>query len=162
MGTAAAVNVAPVLPVRVCNGVASDPEPAASSTVPLTGRQYVPSLTQCEPAALGPHDVRVRVRAVSLNYRDLTIARGAHRRAIRRAKRRRGCTRGAGISSSHKAGKPKTRRYKNTSAARACAWLALLPPGCAKVANQATASALPSSRGCCNPLARTKQAAQWA
>jgi NADPH:quinone reductase-like Zn-dependent oxidoreductase len=29
---------------------------------------------------LGPHDVRVRVRAVSLNYRDLTIARSAQRR----------------------------------------------------------------------------------
>jgi NADPH:quinone reductase-like Zn-dependent oxidoreductase len=40
------------------------------------------SLTKVEraPAALGPHDVRVRVRAVSLNYRDLTIARSAHRR----------------------------------------------------------------------------------
>jgi NADPH:quinone reductase-like Zn-dependent oxidoreductase len=33
-----------------------------------------------ELAPLGPHDVRVRVRAVSLNYRDLTIARLAHRR----------------------------------------------------------------------------------
>lgn len=33
-----------------------------------------------EPVALGPHDVRVRIRAVSLNYRDLAIARGAHRR----------------------------------------------------------------------------------
>jgi NADPH:quinone reductase-like Zn-dependent oxidoreductase len=30
--------------------------------------------------ALGPGDVRVRVRAVSLNYRDLTIARGAMKR----------------------------------------------------------------------------------
>jgi NADPH:quinone reductase-like Zn-dependent oxidoreductase len=30
--------------------------------------------------ALGPSDVRVRVRAVSLNYRDLTIARGAKKR----------------------------------------------------------------------------------
>jgi NADPH:quinone reductase-like Zn-dependent oxidoreductase len=30
--------------------------------------------------ALGPTDVRVRVHAVSLNYRDLTIARGAARR----------------------------------------------------------------------------------
>src|SRR5262245_45420353 len=29
---------------------------------------------------LGPHDVRVRVRAVSLNYRDLTIARGTKAR----------------------------------------------------------------------------------
>src|SRR5215510_268081 len=29
---------------------------------------------------LGPHDVRVRIRAVSLNYRDLNIARLAHRR----------------------------------------------------------------------------------
>lgn len=30
--------------------------------------------------ALGPKDVRVRVRAVSLNYRDLTIVRGAKKR----------------------------------------------------------------------------------
>ena len=29
---------------------------------------------------IGPHDVRVRVRAVSLNYRDLTIARGTRAR----------------------------------------------------------------------------------
>src|SRR5687767_6596166 len=29
---------------------------------------------------LGSQDLRVRVRAVSLNYRDLTIARGAQRR----------------------------------------------------------------------------------
>lgn len=33
------------------------------------------------PVPLGPHDVRIRVRAVSLNYRDLIIARGAHSRA---------------------------------------------------------------------------------
>src|SRR5215470_15915456 len=32
------------------------------------------------PPALGPSDVRVRVRAVSLNYRDLNIARGARKR----------------------------------------------------------------------------------
>ena len=40
------------------------------------------SLTRVEraPAPLGPRDVRVRVHAVSLNYRDLTIARSAHRR----------------------------------------------------------------------------------
>ena len=40
------------------------------------------ALTRVErqPTALGPNDVRVRVRAVSLNYRDLTIARVAHRR----------------------------------------------------------------------------------
>ena len=31
-------------------------------------------------AALSPHDVRVRVRAVSLNYRDLVLARGAKKR----------------------------------------------------------------------------------
>lgn len=29
--------------------------------------------------AVGPHDVRVRVRAVSLNYRDLVVAKGAKR-----------------------------------------------------------------------------------
>jgi NADPH:quinone reductase-like Zn-dependent oxidoreductase len=33
-----------------------------------------------ETPPLGPHDVRVRVRAVSLNYRDLTIARGTKAR----------------------------------------------------------------------------------
>src|SRR5678816_3393714 len=31
-------------------------------------------------AALGPGDVRVRVRAVSLNYRDLNMVKGAKRR----------------------------------------------------------------------------------
>lgn len=39
------------------------------------------ALVNREPPVLGPFDVRVRVRAVSLNYRDLSIARGAHRRA---------------------------------------------------------------------------------
>ena len=34
-----------------------------------------------EPSALGPHDVRVRVRAVSLNYRDIVVARGSKKRA---------------------------------------------------------------------------------
>jgi NADPH:quinone reductase-like Zn-dependent oxidoreductase len=33
-----------------------------------------------EPSALGAHDVRVRVRAVSLNYRDIVVARGAKKR----------------------------------------------------------------------------------
>jgi NADPH:quinone reductase-like Zn-dependent oxidoreductase len=35
------------------------------------------------PAALGAHDVRVRVRAVSLNYRDLVMARGSRKRSRR-------------------------------------------------------------------------------
>jgi NADPH:quinone reductase-like Zn-dependent oxidoreductase len=40
------------------------------------------SLTRVDraPAALGPRDVRVRIHAVSLNYRDLVTARNAHRR----------------------------------------------------------------------------------
>lgn len=38
------------------------------------------TLVTREPRALAPSDVRVRVRAVSLNYRDLSIVRGAHRR----------------------------------------------------------------------------------
>jgi NADPH:quinone reductase-like Zn-dependent oxidoreductase len=38
-----------------------------------------------EPPTLGPHDVRVRVLAVSLNYRDLAIAKMAHRRPAGRA-----------------------------------------------------------------------------
>src|SRR5690242_3978141 len=33
------------------------------------------------PTPLGPHDVRVRVRAVSLNYRDLVVARASKNRA---------------------------------------------------------------------------------
>jgi NADPH:quinone reductase-like Zn-dependent oxidoreductase len=32
------------------------------------------------PAPLGPHDVRVRVRAVSLNFRDLNVVKGARKR----------------------------------------------------------------------------------
>ena len=49
----------------------------------LHPKQEFDALTRVErePAPLGPHDVRVRVRAVSLNFRDLTIARMAHRRA---------------------------------------------------------------------------------
>lgn len=48
----------------------------------LERREGLDALTLVErPApALGPGLVRVRVRAASLNYRDLTIARGAHRR----------------------------------------------------------------------------------
>jgi NADPH:quinone reductase-like Zn-dependent oxidoreductase len=38
------------------------------------------TLVEREPSPLGPTDVRVRVRAVSLNYRDLTIVRGAKKR----------------------------------------------------------------------------------
>jgi len=33
--------------------------------------------------AVGPGEVRVRVRAVSLNYRDLMVARGSRKRARR-------------------------------------------------------------------------------
>jgi NADPH:quinone reductase-like Zn-dependent oxidoreductase len=48
----------------------------------LQPRDGFDALTQVErPAkALGPGDVRVRVHAVSLNYRDLTIAKGAKKR----------------------------------------------------------------------------------
>ncbi|MGE3508057.1 MAG: NAD(P)-dependent alcohol dehydrogenase [Vicinamibacterales bacterium] len=38
------------------------------------------TLVERPPATLGPRDVRVRVQAVSLNFRDLSIARGAARR----------------------------------------------------------------------------------
>jgi NADPH:quinone reductase-like Zn-dependent oxidoreductase len=38
------------------------------------------ALVEREPAPLRPGDVRVRVRAVSLNYRDLVTARGAKKR----------------------------------------------------------------------------------
>jgi NADPH:quinone reductase-like Zn-dependent oxidoreductase len=50
--------------------------------IELQPKRDFDSLTRVERTlpALGPHDVRVRVRAVSLNYRDLSIARGAHRR----------------------------------------------------------------------------------
>src|SRR5216684_1117055 len=47
------------------------PKPEFDALVPV----------QRDPAPLGPRDVRVRVRAVSLNYRDLAIARGAQKRA---------------------------------------------------------------------------------
>ena len=48
----------------------------------LHPNQEFDALTRVERelAPLGPHDVRVRIRAVSLNYRDLNIARMAHRR----------------------------------------------------------------------------------
>lgn len=39
------------------------------------------TLVERPSSPLGPHHVRVRVRAVSLNYRDLSIARGAQRRS---------------------------------------------------------------------------------
>jgi NADPH:quinone reductase-like Zn-dependent oxidoreductase len=38
------------------------------------------TLVERESRELGPHDVRVRVRAVSLNFRDLVMARGAAKR----------------------------------------------------------------------------------
>jgi NADPH:quinone reductase-like Zn-dependent oxidoreductase len=38
------------------------------------------ALVERPTPALGPHDVRVRVRAVSLNFRDLTMARAARKR----------------------------------------------------------------------------------
>src|SRR5215208_6795677 len=40
---------------------------------------------QREPTPLGPYDIRVRVHAVSLNYRDLSLARGAMKRTPPRA-----------------------------------------------------------------------------
>lgn len=48
----------------------------------LQSKEGLDSLTRCdrEPTPLGPTDLRVRVHAVSLNYRDLTIARTAQRR----------------------------------------------------------------------------------
>src|SRR5687768_16773095 len=38
------------------------------------------TLVDRRPPALGPTDVRVRVRAVSLNFRDLNIVKGARKR----------------------------------------------------------------------------------
>jgi NADPH:quinone reductase-like Zn-dependent oxidoreductase len=48
----------------------------------LKAQEGLDSLTLVErpPQELGPGDVRVRVRAVSLNFRDLNIAKGARRR----------------------------------------------------------------------------------
>lgn len=40
-------------------------------------------LVERQAPEVGPHDVRVRVRAVSLNYRDLLVARGAKNRTKR-------------------------------------------------------------------------------
>lgn len=52
-------------------------------TYELQPREGFDSLTRVDRPAtpLKPHDVRVQVHAVSLNYRDLVIARGAHRRS---------------------------------------------------------------------------------
>ena len=46
---------------------------------PRDGFDAVTAVDRPAPA-LGPSDVRVRVRAVSLNYRDLTIVKGARKR----------------------------------------------------------------------------------
>lgn len=46
------------------------------------GFAAVQAVERPAPPALGPHDVRVRMRAVSLNFRDLAIARGSKSRAI--------------------------------------------------------------------------------
>lgn len=50
--------------------------------IELQPRPDFDSLTRVERASrpLGPRDLRVRVRAVSLNYRDLSVARAAQRR----------------------------------------------------------------------------------
>jgi NADPH:quinone reductase-like Zn-dependent oxidoreductase len=49
----------------------------------LHARDGLDALTRTERPSpnLGPGDVRVRIRAVSLNYRDLVVARGSTRRA---------------------------------------------------------------------------------
>lgn len=47
---------------------------------PNEGFAAVTQVDRPEPGPLGPHDVRVRIRAASLNYRDLVIARGAAKR----------------------------------------------------------------------------------
>ena len=47
---------------------------------PYEGFEALTLVERAEPA-LGPIDVRVRVRAVSLNYRDILVARGAKQRA---------------------------------------------------------------------------------
>lgn len=49
----------------------------------LQAREGLDALTGVDrpPPEVGPRDVRVRVRAVSLNYRDLVLARGAKKRA---------------------------------------------------------------------------------
>jgi len=48
---------------------------------PLDGLASVTLVDRPRPGALGPRDVRVRIRAASLNYRDLVIARNARTRA---------------------------------------------------------------------------------
>src|SRR6185437_15301736 len=47
---------------------------------PEQGFEALQLVDRPSPPALGPHDVRVRVRAVSLNYRDIVMARGAKTR----------------------------------------------------------------------------------
>jgi NADPH:quinone reductase-like Zn-dependent oxidoreductase len=48
---------------------------------PKDGFASVEAVERPEPAAPGPNDVRVRIRAASLNYRDLAMARGAKARS---------------------------------------------------------------------------------
>ncbi len=46
---------------------------------PEEGFDALQAVDRPYPTALGPHEVCIRVRAVSLNYRDLVMARGAKR-----------------------------------------------------------------------------------
>jgi NADPH:quinone reductase-like Zn-dependent oxidoreductase len=50
---------------------------------PEEGFDALQMVERAAPQELGPRDVRVRVRAVSLNYRDLMVARGSKKRARR-------------------------------------------------------------------------------
>jgi NADPH:quinone reductase-like Zn-dependent oxidoreductase len=50
---------------------------------PEDGFSALQMVERAAPPVLGARDVRVRVRAVSLNYRDLVMARGAKKRAKR-------------------------------------------------------------------------------
>jgi NADPH:quinone reductase-like Zn-dependent oxidoreductase len=50
---------------------------------PNDGLDALQMVERPAPGSLGPRDVRVRVRAVALNYRDLMVARGSKKRAKR-------------------------------------------------------------------------------
>jgi NADPH:quinone reductase-like Zn-dependent oxidoreductase len=50
---------------------------------PEEGFDALQIVDRSAPSALGARDVRVRVRAVSLNYRDIVVARGSKKRARR-------------------------------------------------------------------------------
>ena len=52
---------------------------------PFEGLDSLRLVDRPAPAVGGPHDVLVRIRAVSLNYRDIAVARAAVKRNKRKS-----------------------------------------------------------------------------